>query len=191
MLILASNSKRRQKLLSDIGLDFEILVNEVSEEVEDNLTPQKVVTTLSKRKARAALEKRPDSTVIAADTVVDFNGELLGKPNNEEEAFQMLKKLADKEHRVYTGVTIVNKEKEKTFFEMSVVKMKAYNDIQIYEYIKTKEPFGKAGAYAIQGDGGQLVEYYTGDFFTIVGLPIKKLQTELKKFNYEKKEQLD
>ncbi len=184
MLVLASNSERRKKLLEDIGLEFEIMDNEVVEEAEENLSPQDLVMELSKKKAEAALFKRPNDTIIAADTVVFFEGDLLGKPENEEEAFSMLKKLSGNAHKVYTGVTIINKEKAKTFYEVATVYMKNYNDIQIYEYIKTKEPLDKAGGYAIQGQGGALVEKHTGDFFTIVGLPIKKLQSELVDFGY-------
>lgn len=184
MLILASNSSRRKKLLTDIGVEFKAINNTVSEDVEDNLKPEEIVTTLSKRKALAALEEYPDDTIIAADTIVWLDNETLLSPEDEEDAFEILKKLAGRCHKVYTGVTIINKDKEATFFEVSTVYMKKYNDIQIYEYIKTGEPFGKAGAYAIQGEGGKLVERYDGDFFTIVGLPIKKLQKELQDFDY-------
>ncbi len=96
----------------------------------------------------------------------------------------MLKKLSGQKHYVYTGVTIVNQYKEKTFYSQSEVYMKQLNDIQIYEYIRTEEPLGKAGAYAIQGEGGKLIEKHTGDFFTIMGLPVKELQKHLKEFNY-------
>ena len=105
-------------------------------------------------------------------------------PKTEEEAYEALKKLSGQSHKVYTGVTIINKDKEISFYEVSTVYMKNYNDIQIYEYIKTGEPYGKAGGYGIQGEGGKLVESYEGDFFTIVGLPLKKLQKELEAFNY-------
>ncbi|NLN50934.1 MAG: septum formation protein Maf [Acholeplasmataceae bacterium] len=184
MLVLASNSERRRKLLQDIGLNFEVMNNDVSEEVQGDLNPEDLVMVLSKRKAEAALLKRPNDTIIAADTIVCFDGAKLGKPKTDEEAFEMLKKIAGTVHNVYTGVTIINKEKEKTFYEMASVYMKNYNDIQIYEYIKTGEPIGKAGGYAIQGKGGQLVEKHIGDFFTIVGLPLKKLQKELAEFDY-------
>lgn len=184
MLILASNSQRRIKLLSDIGLTFKTIVNEVSEEVEKNLRPHEIVETLSKRKALAAFEKHPKDTIIAADTIVYLDGEVIGKPKDEDEAFLMLKKLSGQKHYVYTGVTIVNQYKEKTFYSQSEVYMKQLNDIQIYEYIRTEEPLGKAGAYAIQGEGGKLIEKHTGDFFTIMGLPVKELQKHLKEFNY-------
>lgn len=189
MLVLASNSSRRHKLLNDIGLVFDVINNEVSEDIEEDLSPQQYVMEISKRKAEAALLKRPNDTIIAADTIVYFNGKRLGKPVDEEDAYNILKLLSGQKHKVYTGVTIMDANQTETFYEETSVFMKNYNDLQIYDYIKTKEPFNKAGAYAIQGLGEQLVDYYEGDFFTIVGLPVKKLQKELKKFNYEKKEE--
>lgn len=191
MLVLASNSSRRRKLLEDIGIEFETITNDVSEELEVGLSPQECVMTLSKRKAEAALAKRPDDIIVAADTSVFLEGEIIGKPINDEEAFEILKKISGKAHKVYTGVTIIDNKQSVTFYEVTQVFMKPYNDIQIYDYIKTGEPFGKAGAYAIQGLGGQLVDYYEGDFFTVVGLPVKKLQEKLKKFNYEEEKKED
>lgn len=184
MLILASNSERRKKLLTDIGVEFISVTNKVNEKVDKKLKPNEIVMILSKRKADAALETHPEDTIIAADTIVYFEGEVLGKPKNNEDAFEMLKKLRGNKHSVYTGVTILNKHKEKTFYSKADVYMNNYNDLNIYEYIQTKEPKGKAGAYAIQGEGGKLVEKYTGDFFTIVGLPVKQIKKVLKEFTY-------
>ncbi len=184
MLILASNSTRRIKLLKDIGLTFETVINEVEETIEKNLKPQEIVETLSERKALAALSKNPNDTIISADTLVYFEGEILGKPKDGEEAAVMLRKLSGNKHYVYTGVTVANKEKKVTFYSQSEVYMKELNEFQIYEYIKTNEPLDKAGAYAIQGEGKNLIEKYTGDFFTIVGLPVKELQKHLKDFGY-------
>ncbi len=184
MLILASNSTRRIKLLKDMGLTFETVVNEVDETIEKNLKPHEIVETLSRRKALAALTNHPNDTIISADTLVYFEGESLGKPKDKEEAAEMLRKLSGNKHYVYTGVTIVSKEKETTFYSQSEVFMKELNEFQIYEYIKTNEPLDKAGAYAIQGEGKNLIEKYTGDFFTIVGLPLKELQKHLKEFGY-------
>lgn len=185
MLILASNSKRRIKLLNDMGLTFKTVVNNVDETFEKNLKPFEIVETLSKRKALEALKNNPKDTIIAADTIVCYEGDVLGQPKDNDEAFSMLKRLSGNKHLVYTGVTIVNEYKEMTFHSKSEVYMKELNDIQIYEYIKTGEPLDKAGAYAIQGEGGNLIEKYIGDFFTIVGLPLKELQKYLKEFDYE------
>lgn len=184
MLILASKSERRIKLLKDVGLDFETVEHKVSETYPKGANPQTIVQTLSKRKAEGTLKAYPNATIIAADTIVFFEDEVLGKPKDEDDAFKMLKKLSGNKHQVYTGVTIINKNKSKTFYCVADVYMKNYHDIEIYEYIKTTEPLDKAGSYAIQGEGSKLVEKYVGDFFTIVGLPVKQLQKELKKFDY-------
>lgn len=184
VLILASNSERRKQILKDIGIEVTVVSNDVSEDVPKKMKPEKVVSTLSKRKAEAALEMHPDATVIAADTVVVLGMEILGKPSTEDEAYEMLKKLSGNKHQVLTGVTIINKEKSKTFVAKTDVFMKSLKEVQIFEYVKSGEPFGKAGGYAIQGKGGALIERYEGDFFTVMGLPVKDLQKELKAFSY-------
>lgn len=184
MLILASNSERRKKLLTDIGLEFKAVSNNVSEEINEKQKPENIVMTLSKRKAEAALKNHQEDTIIAADTMVWLDDAPVHAPKTEEEAYEALKKLSGQSHKVYTGITILNKDKSCSFFEVATVFMKDYNDILIYEYLKTGEPYGKAGGYAIQGQGGQLVESYEGDFFTIVGLPLKKLQKKLEDFDY-------
>ena len=137
MLILASNSQRRIKLLSDIGLTFKTIVNEVSEEVEKNLRPHEIVETLSKRKAQAAFEKHPKDTIIAADTIVYLDGEVIGKPKDEDEAFLMLKNYQDK-NIMFILVLLLLISIKKTFYSQSEVYMKQLNDIQIYEYLEQK-----------------------------------------------------
>ncbi len=182
MYILASNSPRRKKLLEDAGVTFKIVSLNVDETVNEKMKPDKLVMVLAKRKAQAVLDIQPDDIIIAADTVVVKDGEVLGKPKDEADAYRMLKLLDNDKHEVYTGVCILSKEKEVLFYTMSEVWMKNYNDLQIYDYIKTGEPMDKAGSYAIQGLGEQFVDHYNGDFFTIVGLPLKTLLQELKNF---------
>ncbi len=182
MYILASNSPRRKKLLEDAGVEFETFALNVDETVNEKMKPEKLVMILAKRKALAVLEHKPNDIIIAADTIVVKDGEVLGKPKDEADAYRMLKLLDDDKHEVYTGVCILSSQKEVLFFTMAEVWMKNYNDLQIYDYIKTGEPMDKAGSYAIQGLGEQFVDHYTGDFFTIVGLPLKPLLQELKKF---------
>ena len=172
MLILASKSERRIKLLKDIGLEFEAVEHNVDESFDPKQPPQTIVQKLSKRKAEGVLKEHPNATVIAADTFVVFEEKIIGKPKNEDDAFQMLKKLSGKQHEVYTGVTIINKQKSKTFYSVSSVYMKPYNDIEIYEYIKTKEPLDKAGAYAIQGIAARFIPQIRGSYSNVVGLPL-------------------
>ena len=180
MLILASNSPRRKKLLEDAGLTFNVVSVDIDETIDEKLRPEMIVMSIAEKKARSVKDLYPNDVIISADTLVVFESEILGKPKDEADAYRMLKMLSGNHHEVYTGVTIIKDDKEVTFYAMSEVWMNAYNDLQIYDYIKTKEPMDKAGAYAIQGLGKDLVEHYSGDFFTIVGLPLKQLLNELK-----------
>lgn len=182
MYILASNSPRRKKLLEDAGIQFKIVSPNVNEDVQEKMKPEKLVQVIAKRKAEAVFSQYPNDVIIAADTIVVKDGNVYGKPKDEADAYRMLKDLSDDKHEVYTGVCIQNASKSVCFYTMSEVWMKNYNDLQIYDYIQTGEPMDKAGAYAIQGLGEQFVDHYQGDFFTIVGLPLKTLLQELKTF---------
>lgn len=183
MIILASGSPRRAKLLSDLGLEFKVVPSQIDESLSSDISkPQDIVMELSKLKALDVAQTHYADTIIGADTVVVFEEEILGKPKDDEDAYRMLKKLSGERHVVYTGVTIVKGEKIKTFVSEAEVSMKPLSDLEIRNYIKTGEPKDKAGAYAIQGEGAQLVENYKGDFFTIVGLPLKDLLESLKEF---------
>lgn len=181
MLILASKSPRRKELLSVITNDFEIKTAYVDEALPKGITPKNAVEYLSKIKAMPF--KKDGDVIIGSDTVVAVDDKILGKPHSEEEAFKMLKLLGGREHSVFTGVTILSAESEVTFSVQTKVKFIDLTDNDISEYIKTGEPFDKAGAYGIQGKGSLLVEKIHGDYFNVVGLPISKLAIELKKFN--------
>ena len=180
MLILASQSPRRRELLKFIDEDFIIKSAEVDETLPQDITPENAVLYLSKIKAEPF--KSDSDTVIGADTVVAIDGKILGKPNDENEAIAMLRLLSGREHSVFTGVTILKSDKEKSFFVETKVKFFELSDKMIYEYIKTGEPFDKAGAYGIQGCGCLLVEKIDGDYFNVVGLPVAKLNRLLLDF---------
>ncbi len=182
MLILASSSPRRAKLMKDAGLDFIIVPSHLDEIADEKLKPNELVSELAMMKAVHVAGKYPEDIVIGADTIVVFEEHVLGKPKDEEDAYRMLKLLSNDRHFVYTAVALVKGEKMKTFVSESEVWMKNLSDLEIRNYIKTGEPMDKAGAYAIQGDGGSLVDHYKGDFFTIVGLPLKELLEHLKDF---------
>jgi septum formation protein len=182
MLILASGSPRRAKLMKDAGLDFIVEPSFLDEFADEKQKPADYVTELAKMKAVHVAKNHPNDIVIGADTIVVYEDQILGKPKDEEDAYRMLKLLSDDRHVVYTAVALVKGEKIKTFISESEVWMKSLSDLEIKNYIKTKEPMDKAGAYAIQGDGGSLVDHYNGDFFTIVGLPLKDLLEQLKGF---------
>lgn len=180
MIILASQSPRRQELLKLITSDFEIKVSNVDETLPDKITPKEAVMYLSKIKAEPFADG--DDIVIGADTVVALDGKILGKPKNEENAKEMLRFLSGRTHSVFTGVTLASGKKTKTFAVETKVKFFELTNEEIDAYIKTKEPFDKAGAYGIQGYGSLLVEKIDGDYFNVVGLPVSTLARELKAF---------
>lgn len=180
MIILASQSPRRQELLKLITSDFEIKVSNVDETLPDIIMPKEAVMYLSKIKAEPFADG--DDIVIGADTVVALDGKILGKPKSEENAKEMLRFLSGRTHSVFTGVTLASDKKTKTFAVETKVKFFELTNEEIDAYIKTKEPFDKAGAYGIQGYGSLLVEKIDGDYFNVVGLPVSTLARELKAF---------
>ena len=180
MLILASKSPRRQELLKLITEDFIIKTAQVDETLPENISPAEAVLYLSKIKAQPF--SNSESIVIGADTVVSIDEKILGKPKDEDEAKAMLKRLSNRVHSVFTGVTLIRGEKEKSFFVETKVKFYELSDETIENYIKTGEPFDKAGAYGIQGRGSLLVEGIEGDYFNVVGLPVGALNQSLRDF---------
>lgn len=179
MLILASKSPRRKELLSLITEDFIIKTADVDESLPDGISPDKAVEYLSLIKAQP-FENGSD-TVIGADTVVAIDGKILGKPANEKDAFDMLSLLSSREHSVFTGVSVISPNGKETFSVETRVKFFDLTKEEIEAYIKTGEPFDKAGAYGIQGKGSLLVEKIDGDYFNVVGLPVSSLSRALKK----------
>ncbi len=178
-IILASNSPRRKELLQQVGIDFEVQAANV-EEVTDKTKPDEVVMDLSLLKAKAIADKNPGRVVLAADTVVAFDGKILGKPSDEEDAFLMLSRLSGNTHQVYTGVAIVDETGNiNTFAECTEVVMYENSHELIKKYIATGEPMDKAGAYGIQGKGAVLVKEIKGDYNNVVGLPLAKVYRSL------------
>ena len=183
-LILASSSPRRKELLENLQLSFNTVSSDVDEHYDADWKPDKIVMELALRKAKSVAKDYPASFVIGSDTVVVNDHNILGKPQNREEAFSMLKSLSGKTHSVYTGVAIVTPAKEHTFFEKTDVVFWELTDEEINKYLDTGEPFDKAGAYGIQGFGSVLVKSITGDYFSVVGLPVARTMRELKQAGY-------
>lgn len=181
-IVLASGSPRRKEILENMNLKFDIIKSEIEETTIENESPKDLVKRLSYEKAYDIASKNLDSIVIGADTVVVLDNNVLGKPKDEDEAFNMLKQMSGKEHDVITGVSILclDLKKEICDYCVSKVKFKDLSDEEIYSYIKTGECMDKAGAYGIQGLGGLLVEYIKGDYFNIVGFPISSATEILK-----------
>ncbi len=188
-IYLASSSPRRKELLTQVGIDFTVISPQCDESADIEL-PDELVEELSRRKSLAGLEmikKMPDvstdSIVIGADTVVAYDGIILGKPKDDINAFNMLKMLSGNTHEVYTGVTLtyLDGRAPVTFSERTEVTFYELTDKEIEDYISTAEPMDKAGSYGIQGYGATLVEKIHGDYFNIVGLPIARLARMLRK----------
>jgi len=186
-LILASASKRRFDLLANTGYDFKVIISNADEgSVEvNNSEPSEYALSLAKLKAQAVINEAPESSVIiAADTIVVLNNQILGKPEDESHAFSMLKALSGNMHHVYTAVSIADKSSglSKDFCVKAAVFMSPLADDEIWSYIKTSQPMDKAGSYGIQGIGGLFIERIEGDFFAIEGLPVNKVYNALKEF---------
>ncbi len=194
-IILASKSPRRKELLSQVGYTYECVVSE-KEENTDAVQPSDVVKELSQQKAEdvcAKIEKEgqmeEDCLVIGADTIVAKDSEIFGKPKDTEDAKRMLSALQGREHSVWTGVTLIylrdGKKKKKVFAEETKVHMYSMSEQEIEEYIRTKEPEDKAGAYAIQGYAATFIKKIDGDYNNVVGLPVARIYQELKKLTKE------
>jgi septum formation protein len=182
--ILASKSPRRQFLLNDLGLHFEVATKEVDESFPADLKAEQIPLYLSEKKANAFDEELNDSTVvITADTIVWIDNQVLNKPENFEDAVRMLKLLSGKMHEVFTGVCIKSKNKTKTFYAATKVYFKTLTDYEIEYYVNNFHPYDKAGAYGAQEWIGYIaVEKIEGSYFNVMGLPLKELYEELLKF---------
>ncbi|MDI9258603.1 Maf family protein [Alicyclobacillus sendaiensis] len=176
-VILASGSPRRRELLTMLGVNFSVRPSHADETVSPGVGPADAVLELARRKARAvwgrldAAERR-EAIVVAADTVVALDGDILGKPRDADHALAMLKRLRGRAHRVYTGLCVRTVDAEEVAFAETEVHMRDRDDPWLERYVATGEPMDKAGAYAIQGYGSLLVASIAGDYYNVVGLPL-------------------
>ena len=163
--------------MRQIGLDFDVVLSEVNENFIDGESPHDHVLRLAEVKARKVGETYPDQWVIGADTVVSIDGMILGKPRTDREAYGMLSRLSGRDHLVVTGVSVCHEARGKgeTIAVETSVRMKALNPGEIDWYIRTREPFDKAGGYAIQGIGAFMVQRIEGSYTNVVGLPLCEL----------------
>lgn len=174
LIILASKSPRRRYLLRQAGLSFRVVPSSIDETSVATSSPETYVRMLSEAKAQDVAAKYPDKWVIGADTIVLKDGTILGKPGSRAEARTMLKRLSGQTHQVLTGYAICCRTQKKSFSETikTDVLFKTLTDEEIEWYIHTREPFDKAGAYAIQGLGTFLVKRINGSYTNVVGLPV-------------------
>ncbi|PKM50250.1 MAG: hypothetical protein CVV02_12225 [Firmicutes bacterium HGW-Firmicutes-7] len=176
-IVLASASPRRSEILEKLNIPFEKRMSSIDEKKYVNDNSIELVKMLAYEKANSVVNELEDRIIIGADTVVVYENQVLGKPNSHDEAFHFLKQLSGKKHYVYSGIAMLSPYKKKVFIDYCETKvfMRDYKEHEINAYIKTMEPFGKAGAYAIQGFGATLVDKIEGDYYNVVGLPISKL----------------
>jgi septum formation protein len=173
-IALVSSSPRRREILEMVGIPYRVIKKRAEEIISDN--PYETAVENSRIKLEAALEEISDNEVgLSADTVVVFGGEILGKPKDESEAVEILKRLSGSWHTVITGFSLFIDGRVVSSFEESKVKFKRLTKEEIIWYVSTGEPLDKAGAYGVQGKGALLIERIEGDFFNVMGLPISKI----------------
>lgn len=175
-MILASQSPRRKELLGLITEDFRIIPAVGEEVVPEGASPENTVLTLSRQKAEEIFEKNKGEVIIAADTIVAIDGEILGKPRDEAHAAEMLRKLSGHVHSVFTGVCVIFADgSRENFAEETKVEFYELSEREIADYIATGDPMDKAGAYGIQEKGAANVKGIVGDFYNVMGLPVGRL----------------
>jgi septum formation protein len=183
-IILASKSPRRQELLKGLGLNFEVRTKDIEEIYSADLRAEDVPVFLSEKKANEFLhELKSGEIIITSDTIVIHQGKILEKPKSKEEAHEMLRRLADSEHIVVTGVCIQSLEKKIVFSDLTLVEFSALTDEEIDFYIENYKPFDKAGSYGAQDwIGFVAIKKLTGSYFNVMGLPVHRVYAELKNF---------
>lgn len=181
MVILASSSPRRKELLKQLVEDFKIIVPNIDESIDRPLKVEDIPLELAYRKAKEISKDHYDDIVIGSDTIVTYDNEVLEKPIDEKDAYRMLSMLNNNTHRVISGVAIIYRDIEIKFIEVSYVTFNELSEKEILDYIATKDPLDKAGAYGIQNPYINLVKEFSGEYENIVGLPLKRLKKELEK----------
>ena len=178
-IILASSSPRRKRLLSEAGFNFEIIVSDAEEICDKFMIPWDLTVQNAQIKASPIAQNNQEKIVIGADTVVSLDNEIFGKPSDMEEALKMLARLSGRTHIVTTGVCIIQKEKNETFYVNTEVTFKPLSGKEISQYVKVINPLDKAGAYAAQDHGELIIEKYSGSFTNVVGLPMSEVKEAL------------
>jgi len=181
-LVLASNSPRRRELLLSLGVVFQICPQDIDESVLNVEKPYDYVQRVALEKALSALATNPGALVLAADTSVIVDDQILGKPQDIGDALSMLSLLSNREHSVLTAVTLANSEKQRSTVVRTTVNFRSISAAEAQRYWATGEPIGKAGGYAIQGFGAAFVESIEGSFSNVVGLPLFETAQYLQAF---------
>ena len=185
-MILASNSQRRQEILKDAGFNFRVITSNI-EEISDKENVIERILDIAEKKLEQIAKNNVNEFILAADTVVELDKNIFGKPKDREEAFKFLKLLSGKIHRVITAYVFKNISKNILIREVVISEVKFFDldDEIINWYLDTNEPFDKAGAYGIQGHGRILIEKINGDYYSIMGFPISNFLKNLRKIGYK------
>ena len=178
-VILASQSPRRRELLGLFHIPFIVRVSDADETMDPAASAAQQVGLVSRRKAEA-VNREAEDVVIAADTIVVCNGQILGKPKDEADAFRMLRLLSGRDHQVMTGMTVLRGDVCKTVTEITDIHFRQLSDREINAYIRTGEPMDKAGSYGIQGGAALFAERLVGDYYNVMGLPVCRLSQLLR-----------
>lgn len=179
-IVLASQSPSRKMLLEQAGVDLEVVVSGVDENVPEGFTPAQTVEALAQRKGRAVAALRPGRAVIAADSVVSIDGMIIGKPEDDEAAKATLRRLSGRTHKLFTGVCLIARGREQVFHQATDVTFYDLTEEEIAEYVAMGESTGRAGGYGIEGVGVMLVKGIVGDYPNIVGLPMAETLRRLR-----------
>lgn len=177
-LVLASKSPRRSEILKNAGIDFTVRVADADETIPEGTKPEDAVVFLAARKAMA-VPRENDEVILGADTVVVLDGNILGKPKDKNDAFNMIKSLSGRVHSVFTGVCAIGDGISLTFAEETKVDFYPLSDEEICDYVNTNEPYDKAGAYGIQGLASKFIRGIEGDYFNVVGLPVSSVYKKI------------
>jgi len=181
-LILASASPRRAELLHDLGLEFGVVPSDAVELHDEQLTVRELSQLNAYRKARTVAKKHPDALVLGADTLVNLEDRLFGKPRDLEDAVRMLQELQGRSHQVVTAICLLylRAHRQSLFSESTDVTFRPLRETAIRDYLDSVNPLDKAGAYAIQEEGDSIIEKISGSYSNVVGLPVERLSEELK-----------
>ena len=184
LLLLASSSPRRRELLSAAGFEFEAIAPEIAERADANLTARELTALNAVRKGLAVARAHPDRVILSADTLVRLNDQIVGKPRDRKHATEILRLLSGKVHEVYSAVFILHlvRARSTMFHEVSMVRFRDLSRRMIAQYLTKVDPLDKAGAYAAQGDGSEIIEEISGSYTNVVGLPMEKTTATLAEF---------
>ena len=188
-MILASKSPRRKEILEDTGFKIQIKSAQI-EEISDKISITDKIMDIARKKTLAVAKMYPDEFVVGADTIVEVDGKIIGKPVNEDDAFNTLKILSGREHNVITAYSLINLSKkiDITDYDITKVSFRELSDNMIKWYISTNEPMDKAGSYGIQGKGAVFVNGINGDFFIVMGFPNGKFVEKISHLGIELKD---